>query len=230
MRIHAFICTRTRDLSATTQKLVSYLSRCRTEVKLIVGSDSIFKAYTTTLEKADPDPEDIIILCHDDIEILLSEGHFLQVLITSLLDPKTGFIGPAGTTELTSRGVWWDQEQWSKGKHRGFVIHGDNLSTGSNPTYYGAYGPVAVLDGLFLAAKARTLNKIDLNKPSYFDGDWDFYDIHYTYAAKRAGLTNKAAPILLMHNSSGELVGRDSWHKNREAFVTKNQANFPITI
>ena len=230
MKIHAFICTRTKDLNPTTQKLVSYLSRCRVEVKLIVGSRSIFKAYSDAVRKAKLKQDDIVIFCHDDIEILSSEDHFLQVLLGSLLDKKTGFVGPAGTTELTNRAVWWDQEQWAKGKHRGFVFHGSDLCSGSNPTFYGPYGPVAVLDGLFLAARADTLSKINLEKPEHFKGEWDFYDIHYTYSAKKAGFVNKAVPILLMHNSAGELAGRDSWHENRERFVTKNINKFPITV
>jgi len=34
--------------------------------------------------------------------------------------------------------------------------------------------------------------------------------------------------IKIFHNSRGELVGRDSWHKNREAFIANN--DLPIEI
>ena len=87
---------------------------------------------------------------------------------------------------------------------------------------------MAVLDGLFLAAKRRVLDDIKLSKPEYFEGEWDFYDIHYTSQAFLKGYTNKVMDINILHNSIGELVGRDSWHKNREAFIANNQ--FPIEI
>lgn len=230
MKIHAFICTREKTLSTTTENLVSYLSRCKIEVKLIVNAKSIFSGYKKAFKEAKPGNKDIVILCHDDIEILLDEKYFLKILIEELTNVQTGFIGPAGTTELTSRAVWWDQEQWRNQKLRGFVFHGHDLNTGANPTYYGHYGPVATLDGLFLAARAEVLEKIDLGKPDYLDGDWDFYDIHYTYTAKKKGFTNKAVPILLLHNSAGELVGRDSWHENRQRFINENLDKFPIKV
>ena len=75
------------------------------------------------------------------------------------------------------------------------------------------------MDGLFLAAKAKTLKEIGLDKPEYFEGDWDFYDIHYTMKAHQTGLINKVVPIIVLHNSFGNLAGRESWHKNREAFI-----------
>ena len=228
MKIHALICTRGRDLSLTTKKLVSYLSRCKIEVKLIVGSESIFAGYSQAFKKLNADPDDIIIMCHDDIDILLRDDYFIQLLMDELADPKTGFIGPAGAKLLASRGIWWDQEQWVRGNCRGLAYHGDEFGPACDATYYGKYGPAVVLDGVFLAAKARTLDTIGLEKPDYIIGEWDFYDIHYTHSAKLAGFVNKVSPIILLHNSKGELVGRNSWHVNREQFVTKYKTQFPI--
>ncbi|MAG27807.1 hypothetical protein CMI47_19940 [Candidatus Pacearchaeota archaeon] len=229
MRTYALICTRTKQLSKTTQTLTSYLSRCGVEVKLIVNSKSIFSGYSRAFKQINPDPSDIFILCHDDIEILSQEGYFLPLLFRELSVPKTGFIGPAGTTELNSRAVWWDQDQWAKGKHSGMVFHGEELTSNVNPTFYGAYRNVAILDGLFLAAKARVLMDVGLDKPDYLEGEWDFYDIHYTATARKKGYSNRAVPVLILHNSSGELAGRDSWHKNRELFILKFDRDFPIT-
>ena len=137
----------------------------------------------------------------------------------------SGFIGPAGTTYLGTDAVWWNHVNWSKGMHKGLVFHGKNkLET----TYYGHYGQVVVLDGLFLACRARILDDLKLTKPAFFNGEWDFYDIWYTYQAHTKGYKNKAAPILLRHESFGELAGRDSWHKNREAFISV--ARLPVKI
>ena len=230
MTIWALICTRSKELSPTTQKLTSYLSSCNVEVKLLVNAKSIFTAYRTAVEKIDLKPNDIVIMCHDDIEILSSREHFLQVLAHELRDTRTGFIGVAGATELNSGAVWWDQESRQRGLLRGFVIHGNYLSSEVVPTSFGRYGPAVIMDGVFPAIKGINLKKLDLSKPDYFKGDWDFYDIHYTYQAKRKSLVNKVVPILLMHNSLGELVGRDSWHENRESFILENRTRFPITL
>lgn len=227
MKIFAFICTRSKDLSPTTQRLVSYLSRCNIQTKLLVNQKSIFSGYAKALKDLEADPEDIVIMCHDDIDILLSRDNFTSILINSLADSTTGFIGPAGTTTLTHTSVWWDQEQWQLGKHRGMVFHGKGLTLNPEITFYGQCGPVAVLDGVFLAATVKTLKEVGLEKPDYLEGGWDFYDIHYTLVAHRKGLVNKAVPLLLTHNSPGS-IDRESWNTNRICFFNKHKNEFPI--
>ena len=227
MNMYAFICTRSKDLSPTTENLVSYLSRANVQVKLLVNQSSIFEGYQKAFDLVKPDPSDIIILCHDDIEIQMSPNIFIG-LLTTLQNKKLGFLGPAGTTKLSESGVWWDHNLWKEGFHRGEVVH--ITAEGKNDfTKYGNFEQVAVLDGLFLACRAEILKEIGLQKPDIFPGEWDFYDIYYTYEAHKLGYENHAVPIKMIHNSRGELVGRDSWHRNREAFVKENKERFPIT-
>ena len=227
MNMYAFICTRSKELSHTTEKLVSYLSRANIHVKLLVNQSSIFEGYKKAFTLVKPKPSDIIILCHDDIEIQMAPALFIAILST-LQNKKFGFLGPAGTTKLSDSGVWWDHNLWKEGFHRGEVVH----LTGEGKSDFTRYGPfeqVAVLDGVFLAARAEVLEEIGLEKPTMFTGEWDFYDIYYTDCAAKLGYENHAAPIKMIHNSRGELVGRDSWHKNREAFIKENKERFPIT-
>jgi hypothetical protein len=226
MSIYAFICTRTRDLSNVTNNLVSYLSSAGAQVKLLVNQDSIFDGYKKAFEKVSPVPSDIIILCHDDIEIDMPLTSFLKVM-SILQNHKYGFVGPAGTTHLSENAVWWDQTVWKEGKHRG-AVHHINPEGKKYFTHYGAFDQVLVLDGLFLAARAEVLQNIGLDKPPYFEGKWDFYDIYYTYEAHKHGYENHAIPITLTHLSRGELAGRDSWHKNRLAFINENRKDFPL--
>ena len=221
MKIYAFICTRDKNLNETTKKLVSYLSSCNVATKVIVGEKSIFSGYKRAFERAKPEDNDIIILCHDDIEILSSKEHFAASLSHRLGDNRTGFVGVAGTTHLSNDAIWWNHHLWSQGKHRGLVYHGKTLEDAKS-TYYGQNDKVLVLDGLFLAAKARVLKDIGLEKPEYLEGDWDFYDIHYTFTANLKGYNNYVVPIFILHNSHGELAGRDSWHKNRVNFINKH--------
>jgi len=221
MKVYAFICTRDKNLSKTTEKLLSYLSSCNVDTKILVGSKSIFSGYQKAFEHVKPEDNDIIILCHDDIEILSSRDTFAKALSHRLVDSKTGFVGVAGTTLLSKDATWWNHQLWSQGKHRGFVFHGDNLES-SQSTYYGQNDKVIVLDGLFLAATAKVIRDIGLEKPEYLKGDWDFYDIHYTFTANQKGYNNYTVPIFILHNSFGNLAGRESWHDNRERFINKH--------
>ena len=228
MNIHAVICTRDRNnVSPTTNKLVTFLCACNIGVYILSKASSLFSAYEGAFEKINPDPEDIIIFCHDDIEIRENPEPFIEKLKESLAPAEVGFVGPAGTMELGPDSIWWDQTRWQRGRHRGEVIHLD--PTGKEYiTHYGPPGDVVVLDGLFLAAKRRVIDEIGLKKPKYFEGEWDFYDIHYTSQAFLKGFTNRVMDMRILHNSRGELVGRDSWHKNREAFIANN--DLPLEI
>ena len=220
--IYAFICTRSKNFNDTTKKLSSYLSRAGVSTKFLVGQKSIFSGYSNAFKKFNIQDNDIVIMCHDDIEILTDPDVFKNIIVQNCLKHDTGFIGVAGTTHLSEDAVWWNHQLWQQGKHSGHVFHGDDILT-ADSTYYGKPGQVICMDGLFLAARGKVLREIGLEKPEYFEGAWDFYDIHYTVSAHKKKYKNYVAPIQILHNSKGELAGRDSWHKNREAFINKNQ-------
>lgn len=223
MKINAIICTRDyNNITKTTDKLLKFYVTCEIYVYLMSGAKSLFSAYEVAFQKINPADEDIVIFCHDDIEIRETPENFKNKLSDLLNLPETGFVGPAGTAHLGKNAVWWDMDVWSAGKHHGKVLH-INPQGHEYVTFYGKPDDVVVLDGLFLAAKAKTIREVGLGKPNYFEGEWDFYDIHYTSQAFLKGFTNKVLNIEILHNSRGELVGRDSWHKNREAFIKHTQ-------
>ena len=206
-------------------ELDHYFDMASIEHEWLENQDSIFKAYSEVIERPYLKDSDIIILCHDDIEIWDSIEHFTHTLSTSLENPDVAFVGVAGTTIMQKDAVWWDMERRKSGLHRGFVFQGSGRED-ATPNYFGPPGKVAILDGLFLAAKAETLRKIGLEKPDNYEGEWDFYDIHYCSKAIEMGYSNKVIPVNILHNSPGELVGRESWLKNRMAFI--NSHSFPI--
>ena len=225
MEIHAIICTRDKNLNPITQKLVHKLSSLPAKVMLMVNQKSIFSGYKKAFEAADPKDNDIFILCHDDIELTQQSKDIVNA-ISIVNAPGYGFAGPAGTKLFGEEAVWWLQERWKDGHHSGEVWHPDEKSAQSSSpskefhrTYYGPLSKVVVLDGLFLAASAKTLREVGLEKPSYLIGDWDFYDIHYTFSAFEKGLVNVTIPLQIAHHSRGELVGRDGWNENRAAFI-----------
>jgi len=227
MKIYAFICTRQEPLPDYTQKLLTYLSRCKIDVNMLIGKKSIFEAYKEGVDNIILNDNDVVIFCHDDIEIVMDPQKFVDVIVKASRENNSGFFGPAGTTHLSESAVWWDHSLWAQGKHRGLVLHGKDIKA-AEYTYYGNPGRVVCLDGLFLAIQGKALKKLDLSKPDYFEGDWDYYDIHYTIQAHQKGLYNTVEPIFMIHHSRGELAGRDSWHKNREAFIQRT--DLPIVI
>lgn len=194
---------------------------------MLIGKKSIFQAYKEGVDNIILNDNDVVIFCHDDIEIVMDPQKFVDVIVKASRQNNSGFFGPAGTTHLSESAVWWDHSLWAQGKHRGLVLHGKDIKA-AEYTYYGNPGRVVCLDGLFLAIQGKALKKLDLSKPDYFEGDWDYYDIHYTIQAHQKGLYNTVEPIFMIHHSRGELAGRDSWHKNREAFIQRT--DLPIVI
>lgn len=219
MNIYAYICTRSIDeMTDTTDELIAYLAACEIKSFLLPKADSIFEAYNRAYTTTKPSANDIIIMCHDDIVIRETPETFVKKLKALLEEEDTGFIGPAGTADLGEDAVWWAQERWAQKKHHGKVYHIDPQGK-EYQTFYGEPSEVAVLDGLFLATTGKVIEEVGLDKPSYFTGEWDFYDLHYTSKAFLMGYKNKILDINILHNSRGELVGRESWHLNRAAFI-----------
>lgn len=224
MKIYAFIPTRDNVASPTLQHLIYYLSSLKIDVRLLINQKSIFEAYENEFNSINPEDDDIIIMCHDDIEILMDKEVFLDELIKGLSIKSGGFVGVAGTQKLTKSAVWWEHRSHLKG----FAFHGKSRYDMFPTPFGGLFEPVVVLDGVFLAARAKTIKTIGLKKPKEFSGDWDFYDLEYTMRAYEAGLTNYVVPILIRHESPGELVGRESWAKNRIVF--SNLHYLPVEI
>jgi len=228
MRIFAIICTRsTEEVTPVTHKLLSFFHKCGIEMLILSGANSIFKAYNGAFEKTNANPDDIIIMCHDDIEIRENPTTFIEKIKNTLDRDMVAFAGPAGTTFLDKDAIWWEQGRWKQGFHKGKVTHIDPRGR----EYLTSYGPpddVVVLDGLFLCAKAEIIKEIGLNKPDYFIGEWDFYDLYYTSSAFTKGYVNTIIDMDIVHHSRGELVGRDSWHQNRAAFI--ENVELPLKI
>ena len=224
MKIYAFIPTRSSTLKPVSEALVTYLSSLGISVNLLINEKSIFEAYEKAFKSLNADDEDIIIYCHDDIDIIMQPMEFVKELTKALSKPRVGFVGVAGASRLDKPCVWWQPEN----KRKGFIFHGPSRSE-MFPTPYGKLdAEVLVLDGVFLATKAKVLKQISMKKPAAFKGEWDFYDLELTIRAWEAGLSNYVAPIIMRHESSGELVGRDSWHQNRTVYM--NLHMFPLEV
>lgn len=184
--------------------------------EVLEDENSIFEAYEKGFNviKKKAKQEDIVILCHDDIEIMSNEDKFKEYLKLAQ-DPNVGFVGVAGIETLHPTCVWWNTDYLKAGLGRGRVWHHDE----KDAIVYGPYGEAVVMDGLFLATTVNKLDLINLKKPKSFKGNWDFYDLLYCHRMNKLGKINVVAPIEIRHHSSGELQGRDGWTENRIAFA-----------
>ena len=218
--IYSMACTRSPEPSATSVRLRNYFESINIDHRWLVGEKSIFEAYKNEIERINPADNDIIIMCHDDIEIWDDQNQFIETLSVCTKN-KIGFVGVAGTTHLKKEAIWWDMKQRQAGELRGFVWQGKSKEE-FYPNWFGPQGRVVALDGCFMAASGKTLKNLNMDKPKYFPGDWDFYDIHYTIEAYNKGLTNLVVPIHILHNSPGELVAGRGWAENRAGFI-KNE-------
>jgi hypothetical protein len=205
-----------------SRPIQTYLENAGWAVHYLEGKTSIFQAYSDGVGELNLKAKDRIIMCHDDIEILTDPKVFNQLLDSYFEKPYLGFVGVAGAKKLNQTACWWHgvggEYPGPNAKLCGAVFHGSSLED-IHPTYYGSFGKAEVMDGLFLATTGRTLHSIQLKKPSFFKGNWDFYDIFYTYQASQKNLNNYVVPIQVLHYSFGEGSNQSTWEDNRKAFI-----------
>ena len=218
MRKIALIPTR----EAKERPIKTFLEKAGWEVYYTI-KNSIFEAYTSAIKEQDIMAKDRVVMCHDDIQILTSPEVFNE-LVDSYVDAKTGFVGVAGPKKLNKTGCWWHglgkEYPHPESFLRGMVFHGSSLEK-CFPTYYGGFGEVQVLDGLFMVTTGATLHNINTKMPKDFVGKWDYYDLYYTMQAHVKGRPNKVMPLPILHESTGDGAMSEDWNKNRQAFILK---------
>lgn len=209
----------TRDYKKVNRELVTFLSDANIEMICPENKSSIWEAFSAGYKYIGKN--DLVILCHDDIIFYTDPKKVVKFLQDELSRMKTGFVGVAGTKKLRKSGVWWEglQDVVMKKHLSGQVFHPP--AQDYKLSYYGPYGPVEVMDGLFLACRGSLLGEIGLDKPSWLPegSDWDFYDIFLTYTATKLGYENRTIPIQILHDSVG--IPRDSWNNARNAFIER---------
>lgn len=202
------------------------------EIIINYDSPSIYEGHkknviAMTNHMAGIEDDDIVVLCHDDVEII-SNPQVMTDLLYLANRPGVGFLGVAGACRfdnLSMQGAWWNSRV--TGEARGFVFQGTDPTT-MMPNYFGKSGQVVVLDGCFLACSYKTLKTIGLDKPHYLSSDWDFYDIHLTFKAHLMGMNNYVIPAIIRHESPGLM--REGWFKAKEQFLKYHAGNLPCMI
>lgn len=164
---------------------------------------------------------EILIFCHDDIEILTPD--FYPTLVRHL--QSYDVVGCAGTTSMI-------HSKWALAG--GPYIHGAVAYPYSdvwpaerfNLAVWGGTRPIVVegiqgMDGLFIAARRTVLETVRFDEEN-FDG-FHVYDTDFTYAAHLAGFRLAVCKDLLIAHKSGGNYEDGAYAKFGERFMQKYQ-------
>ena len=160
----------------------------------IDDAHSLSEGYDRGIDRASGE---IVILCHDDIEIFCDD--FAAKLRTYLF--HCDLIGVAGATKLA--GPMWS---WAGAPYVWAWVGHPLEDNRSMALCWGLYGPLVVgaqtLDGLFFAARKSLFDRVRYDAET-FDG-FHFYDLDFSYRAALAGARcGIGLDITIFHESLG---------------------------
>lgn len=189
--------------------------------------------YNRAIDEA---PEDaVLVFVHDDVYI---HDPFVAWRLARALE-ASDVVGLAGSSQSDVSQPSWalcfdprtlDPLGWQSAPHIAFAgavnhaaMDATRLPPGGPPLapkfcYGPLESPVGLLDGLFLAAKARRLREAQVR----FDEQFDFhlYDLDFSRTAAKAGLTLTTHPILCTHASGGDF-GSAEWKAGARRYLAK---------
>ena len=162
--------------------------------------------------------DDTIVFVHDDVWI--DDWYVAHRLEDALA--AFDVVGVAGNRRRLPKQQSW---AFAGGTRR---EHFDNLSGG---IFHGPperavpsrFGPtpleVKLMDGVFIAARARTLRERGVRFDPRFS--FHFYDTDFCRSCERAGLRMGTWPIALTHRSAGENWAGPAWDDAYRAYLEK---------
>jgi len=174
--------------------------------------------YNLAIAESARDPV-VMVFVHDDVH--LCDFHWAQSLRRGL--GRFDIVGLAGNRRRVPRQPGWlflDEKltRDQRANLSGTVAHG----RGYPPETVDVFGPsgerVALLDGLFLAARSETLHAKSLRFDERFD--FHFYDLDFCRQAERMGLTMGTSPISVIHQSAGNFTTA-GWQAGYERYLEK---------
>ena len=179
---------------------------------------SLAQGYNSAIDSS---RGDVLVFSHDDIEFL-EHPTWLPRLKSHL--ERYDLIGLAGTTKLVSA-EWaaagppytFGQVGEVDGRTSPFRVL---LCAVPAP----AIGGIQAIDGLFMAAHRRVIDKVRFDQ-DIFDG-FHIYDVDFSFSAYLAGFrVAVAANLPVLHHSEGKF-GED-WKRHMERFLKKRQSELP---
>lgn len=191
------------------ESLERALAPARVAFDVVDDARSLAEAFNRILDRA---RGDVVILCHDDIEVLGETFH------EGLADALAGadLVGVAGAQRVAGPAVLWAGHPHLHGAIS-YPRTADGFEAALLSLRRGVVAGMQSLDGVFIALgpRAREL-RFDATT---FDG-FHFYDLDFTWRAALAGLRLAVSTdIRLLHQSEGDFG--DTWQRHAERFVAK---------
>jgi hypothetical protein len=187
--------------------------------KINNGEKSLSKVYNEILDES---PNDIVVLCHDDI--YFDSGRWGKKIIKHFETSDFGILGVAGTTQLPASGMWWEDTS----KMIGIVNHehnGKKWESKYSESFDSEIRKSVLVDGLFISMKkSKIKHKFDEEVSGFH-----FYDVNYCFRnfidnVKIGVITN----IRITHKSIGQT--NEQWEINRRIFSEKYKTSLPVKV
>ena len=189
-------------------------------IEIVNNGESLTSAYNRGLKQA---KNDIVVFCHDDLSIETKQwGTKLIKLFKN--NPEYGIIGVAGTKQVPSSGIWWENPR----KMYGRVAH-----THEGKTWLSSYSDdlgheieeTVIVDGVFFAVDKSRIKKT-------FNEDvqgFHFYDLTFCYENHLGGVKVGVTTLIrINHRSIG--ATNEEWEKNRAQFSESFKDTLPVSI
>lgn len=178
-----------------------------------VGLPAVYNSRISPLNTSE-----ILLFIHDDVWI---EDFFLGDRVIAGLQ-AFDVIGVAGNRRrMPGQRAWHYISQpgdlQDPADISGAVAHGQSAL--GRVTYFGRTpAECDILDGVFLAARLKTLLEYSVRFDPLFD--FHFYDLDFCRSARQAGLRLGTWPICLTHQSGGAFES-PAWTAAREKYLRK---------
>jgi hypothetical protein len=181
------------------------------------GEKSLSEVYNEILKES---KNDIVILCHDDIEF--DTKGWGKKILKHFQNSDFGILGVAGTTEMPESGMWWEDRR----KMLGIVNHKDQGKKWESK-YSKSWGDeitqCCLVDGLFIA-----INKTKIKKN--FDESvkgFHFYDVYFStnnfLSDVKIGVIYN---VRITHKSVGKT--NETWEENKLIYKEKYKSDLPL--
>ena len=187
------------------------------EIKVgLAAKDGLAAVFNPEIERASP--EDILVFIHDDVWI---DDWLIELRLKEAL-ASFDVIGVAGNLFRQPKQRGWYGTMDALGEE--FKTLGEaHYAIGrpnKTPTHSNAIIPMEVklLDGVFIAVKAKTLHDTGIRFDPQFH--YHHYDLDFCRQSEREGLKMGVWPIALTHASEFGDVGQ-AWFDSRTAYLKK---------
>lgn len=185
--------------------------------KINNGDKSLSQVYNEILDESN---NEIVILCHDDLEFDTKDWG--KRIIRHFDKNDFGILGVAGTTEIPKSGMWWEDNR----KMIGIVNHkneGKKWESKYSKSWGDEITECCFVDGLFIAInKKRIKERFDESVKGFH-----FYDVYFSV---KNFLQNVRIGVIynvkITHLSIGQT--NQSWEENRKVFEYDYKENLPI--